>query len=512
MNQEKENLPARLIRRPSFLQCSYRLELGISGLLRRKLGTDIFKPWRFHANRLNGDQNFVTHFLTKDVALATDLYELTMAAAYFDNNETGEATFELFVRNFPRDRSYLIAAGLKQAVEYLSKLRFKKEHVSFLRKNPTFRNVSKEFFEYLEKFRFTGDVWAIPEGTIFFTDEPVLRVTAPMIEAQIVETYLLSLINFETLIATKASRVVQSARGKGVVEFGSRRAHGPEAALLAARASYIGGCIGTSNVLAGYLFGIPIYGTMAHSFVMNYDSEEEAFERFCRVFPSNRSLLLDTYDTVEGARKAVSSGLAPSLVRLDSGDRYDLSVRVRKILDDAGLKDARIFVSGDLNEFVLDDLTSRGAPIDSFGVGTELVTSRDDPALSGIYKLVSVRRNGKRIYRAKTSEGKRTIPGAKQVYRRYSPKGEIHDDTLALDSEDAPPNTVPLLIKVFNKGKLVYDMPNINAIRERTRREVATLPAKYKSLTASEKSPVRLSAKLEQLTNSLWSTHNSTNR
>lgn len=371
--------------------------------------------------------------------------------------------------------------------------------------------MSKEFFDYLEDFRFSGDVWAIPEGTIFFTDEPVLRVTAPMIEAQIVETYLLSVINFETLIATKASRVVQSARGKGVVEFGSRRAHGPEAALLAARASYIGGCIGTSNVLAGYLFGIPIYGTMAHSFVMNYDSEEEAFERFCRVFPSNRSLLLDTYDTVEGAKKAVSFGLTPSLVRLDSGDRYDLSVKVRKILDDAGLKNTRIFVSGDLNEFVLDDLTSRGAPIDSFGVGTELVTSRDDPALSGIYKLVSLERNGKTIYRAKTSEGKRTIPGAKQIYRKYSENSQIQDDTLALDSEGPPADTVPLLTKVFDKGKLFCDLPSIDAIRDKTRKEVATLPTKYKSLTASEKPPVRLSPKLEQLTNSLWSTHNRTN-
>ena len=451
------------------------------------------------------------HFSIQDVALATDLYELTMAAAYFDNNETGEATFELFVRNLPRNRSYLISAGLEQAADYLSQLRFKAAHVNFLRKHPVFKHVSRNFFEYLSNFRFRGDVWAIPEGTIFFTDEPVLRVTAPMIEAQIVETYLLSVINFETLIATKASRVVQSARGKGVVEFGSRRAHGPEAALLAARASYIGGCIGTSNVLAGYLYGIPIYGTMAHSFVMNYDSEEEAFERFCKVFPSNRSLLLDTYDTVEGAKKAVSAGLEPSLVRLDSGDRYDLSVKVRKVLDDAGLRDTKIFVSGDLNEFVMDDLTSRGAPIDSFGVGTELVTSRDDPALSGIYKLVSVKRKGKTIYRVKTSEGKRTIPGAKQIYRRYSENGLILDDTLALDSEEPPPATVPLLTKVFNKGKLVYNLPGIDAIQDRTKREVATLPAKYRNLTTSEKFPVRLSPRLEKLANSLWSTHNNTN-
>ena len=440
----------------------------------------------------------------QDVALATDLYELTMAAAYFDNNETDEATFELFVRTFPRNRSYLITAGLEQAAEYLQQLKFKEGHIDFLRKNSTFQNVSSDFFDYLEDFRFSGDVWAIPEGTVFFTDEPILRVTASMIEAQIVETYLLSVINFETLIATKAARVVQSARGKGVVEFGSRRAHGPEAGLLAARASYIGGCIGTSNVLAGYLFGIPTYGTMAHSFVMNYDSEEEAFQRFCKVFPSNRSLLIDTYDTVQGARKVVSSGLAPSLVRIDSGDRYDLSMKVRKILDDSGLKDTSIFVSGDLDEFVLDDLTSRGAPIDSFGVGTELVTSRDDPALSGIYKLVSLKRNGKIIYRVKTSEGKRTIPGAKQIYRRYSPNGDIQNDTLALESEEAPAGTVPLLSKVLNKGKLVCDLSSLNDIRDKAMKEIATLPAKYKNLTTSEKPPLTLSPKLQQLTNSLW--------
>lgn len=451
-------------------------------------------------------------FGIQDTALATDLYELTMAAAYFDNDETGEATFELFVRNFPRNRSYLIAAGLEQAADYLSQLRFKTDHVNFLRKHPSFKNVSDAFFDYLSEFEFGGDVWAIPEGTVFFTDEPVLRITAPMIQAQIVETYLLSVINFETLIATKASRVVQSARGKGVVEFGSRRAHGPEAALLAARASYIGGCIGTSNVLAGYLFGIPIYGTMAHSFVMNYDSEEEAFQRFCNVFPSNRSILLDTYDTVEGARKAVASGLAPSLVRLDSGDRYDLSIKVRKILDDAGLKDTKIFVSGDLNEFVLDDLTSRGAPIDSFGVGTELVTSRDDPALSGIYKLVSVRRDEKTIYRAKTSEGKRTIPGAKQIYRKYSQDDLIQEDTLCLEDEKPPDETIPLLTQILSKGKLVYNLPSINSLRDTTTKELESLPGKYKSLDKFEKPPVKLSRALQDLANSLWETHSDARR
>lgn len=444
----------------------------------------------------------------QNCALATDLYELTMAAAYFDNKETSRATFELFARSYPRNRSYLVAAGLEQAVDYLNQLRFDEEQVAFLRKHPSFVDVSEGFFKYLRDFSFTGEVWAIPEGTVFFTDEPVLRVTAPIIEAQILETYLLSVINFQTLIATKAARVVQSARGRGVVEFGARRAHGPEAAVLAARASYIGGCIGTSNVLAGYLFGIPTYGTMAHSFIMNYDSEEEAFKRFCKVFPTNPALLLDTYDTVKGAEKAVHIGLAPSLVRLDSGDRFALSRKVRGILNRAGLKDTKIFVSGDLNELIIDGLTRRKAPIDSFGVGTELVTSRDDPALSGIYKLVSVEKNGETIHRVKTSEGKRTLPGAKQIYRRYSKRGgRFLGDVLALASEDTPSDTVPLLVKVCREGKRVYDMPGLRAIQDHAKEEIARLPAKYKRLKGSVEPPVRLSSKLKQLTNSLWKLH-----
>jgi nicotinate phosphoribosyltransferase len=443
--------------------------------------------------------------LPKDIALSTDLYELTMAAAYFEDGEDSNATFELFVRNYPKNRSYLIAAGLEQALEYLRMLRFSDEHIRYLRKNPDFKHVSHRFFKYLSKLKFTGDVWALPEGTVFFTNEPILRVTAPIIEAQIAETYLLSVINFETLIATKATRVVHSARGRGVVEFGGRRAHGPEAALLAARASYIGGCVGTSNVLAGYRFGIPIYGTMAHSFVMNYGSEKEAFERFSKVFPSNPALLIDTYDTVEGAKKAASLKVAPSVVRLDSGDRYELSVKVRRILDAAGFTKTKIFVSGDLNEFILDDLTARGAPIDGFGVGTELVTSRDDPALQGIYKLVATTRYGETTYRVKTSEGKRTLPGAKQIYRTYSDSGEILKDILALETEKPPRGADRIMSQVLKDGKLSHRLPSITAIRERAAKQVASLPARFKALEGSEPAPVTLSRKLEELSESLWS-------
>ena len=440
--------------------------------------------------------------LPRDNALATDLYELTMAAAYFENKESGEATFELFVRQLPGNRSYLIAAGLEQVVEYLRGLRFEKDHINFLMEQPSFRNIAEGFFRYLSEFRFTGDVWALPEGTVFFANEPVLRVTAPIIEAQIIETYLLSTINFETLIATKASRVVQSARGREVVEFGARRAHGPEAALLAARSSYIGGCVGTSNVLAGFKFGIPIYGTMAHSFVMNYETEEEAFNKFCKTFPSNPALLLDTYDTIKALQKAIP--LKPSLVRLDSGDRYDLSVKVRKILDDAGLKQTKIFVSGDLNEFIIDDLTSKGAPIDTFGVGTELVTSRDEPALQGIYKIVETRRNGELSFRVKTSEGKRTLPGAKQVYREYSSAGEITQDVLALADEDKIPLAEPLLVEVLKRGRLVYSLPRLCEVRERALKNTSNLPADFRDIRKAQPSPVILSERLQRLSESLW--------
>lgn len=441
---------------------------------------------------------------SNDLALSTDLYELTMAAAYLENKENAKATFELFVRSYPTNRSYLVAAGLEQAVEYLKRLQFKDEHIKYLRKHPNFKHVSAAFFRYLKKLRFTGDLWAIPEGTVFFTNEPVLRVSAPIIEAQIVETYLLSVINFQTLIATKASRIAQSASGKSVVEFGARRAHGPEAGLLAARASYIGGCIGTSNVLAGYLFGIPTYGTMAHSFVMNYDSELEAFERFAKVFHPNPAILIDTYDTIEGAKKATSLKTKPSLVRLDSGDRYELSLKVRSILDDAGLRKTKIFVSGDLNEFTIGDLTSRGAQIDSFGVGTELVTSRDDPALPGIYKLVATTRNGKTSYHVKTSEGKRTLPGAKQVYRTYSDTGEILQDTIALDSERGPKGSEPLLTKIIDGGRFTHSLPSLDKIRARALKNISRLPSKYKQLTGSVQPPVTLSDELERLSQSLW--------
>jgi len=440
----------------------------------------------------------------KDAALATDLYELTMAAAYFENNVEGRATFELFVRNYPKNRSYLVAAGLQEAVDYLLKLRFEEEHIEYLRRHPNFAKVDESFFQYLKRFEFSGEVWAMPEGTVFFTKEPILRITAPIIEAQIVETYLLSIINFETLIASKAARVVDAARGRGVVEFGARRSHGPEAALLAARASYIGGCIGTSNVLAGYQLGIPTYGTMAHSFIMTFDSEREAFERFSKAFPSDPAFLLDTYDTLEAAKILASMSVRPYLVRLDSGNRVELSRKVRRILDQAGMSYTKIFVSGDLSEYVLDEVTRKKVPIDSFGVGTELVTSRDDPALPGIYKLVALEQRGGIIFRAKTSEGKRTIPGPKQVYRLHNSQGKIQRDVISLDVETQPPQMKPLLTKVMHNGQVHSALPTLQEIREHTKMELKSLPPRFHRLRGSATPPVSLSDRLEQITRTLW--------
>jgi len=464
-----------------------------------------------HFKMNDGSEELASLLPVNHHGLETDLYELTMAAAYFDNKDSFEATFELFVRNYPKNRSYLVAAGLEQAVNYLTELHFTEAEIKFLKQHTNFRNVSDDFFQYLSKFKFTGELWALPEGSVFFSNEPILRVTAPIIEAQIAETYLLSVINYETLIATKASRIVQSAREKGVVEFGSRRAHGPEAALLAARASYIAGCIGTSNVLAGYLYKIPTYGTMAHSFIMTYDSEEEAFEKFCQVIPEP-AFLVDTYDSIEGIKKAIASGQTPSMIRLDSGDRLKLSREARKMLDRAGFRETQIFVSGDLNEYILNDLTSKGAPIDFFGVGTELVTSRDDPALQGIYKLVSVTRDGRDVYRAKTSEGKMTLPGPKQIYRKYNLKKQISEDILTLQDERMPVNARPLLIKVLENGSLIKELPDINEIREFAKQELRTLPSRFLRLTGSEPPPLKLSAKLQRLAKSIWSKHGGRSR
>ncbi len=442
---------------------------------------------------------------SSEFGLATDFYELTMAAAYFKSKQIKKrAIFEFFVRKLPRNRSYMVAAGLEQAIAYLKELKFTRKEISFLKSNKLFKPLGSEFFDYLRHFKFTGNVWAVPEGSILFPNEPILRLEGPIIEAQIVETFLLSMINFQSLIATKASRITDVAGNRQIIEFGSRRAHGPQAALLAARASYIAGCAGSSNTLAGYKFNIPVFGTMAHSFVMSFDKEMESFKEFNKVFPSGL-LLVDTYDTLEAVRKIVKSGIKTEGIRLDSGDLYELSIESRKILDDAGYKDTKIMASGDLNEYIIRDLVRRNAPIDFFGVGTELTTSRDDPAMNGVYKLVAIeipisKNKYEIVYKLKTSTGKKTYPGPKQIYRFFS-TGVIKHDIIGLDDEKIP-GGIPQLKKVMQNGKILIKPPSLKKIKEFHIQQRNTLPKEFREIDhVPEIFPVSYSDKLEEAAN-----------
>ena len=437
--------------------------------------------------------------ISPHAGLLTDLYELTMSAAYWEAGKSEEvATFELSVRSLPPQRSFLVAAGLEQAVEYLQKLSFSATEIEYLRRHPSLETVPAGFFEFLAKLRFTGDVAAMPEGTLVFAEEPLLRVTAPIVQAQIAETYLLAMLTYQTSVATKAARMVEAAGGRGVVEFGTRRAHGPPDGLLAARASYVAGCLGTSNTLAGYELGIPTYGTTAHSWTMSFEEEAEAFRRFAALYGGKTVLLVDTYDSIEGVKKALHLGLPFRGVRLDSGNFLDHSRAVRRLLDEAGRTDALILASGDLNEYVIQELTERDAPIDRFGVGTDLVTSRDAPSLSGIYKIVEIESGGRIRHTAKFSESKVSYPGKKQVFRVSGPDGLFSRDVIGLDGESFP-GAEPLLEPVIERGELVRPLPSLAQIRERTMASMARLPQPVRRLDGSAPYPVAKSAALDSL-------------
>ncbi len=430
-------------------------------------------------------------------ALLVDLYELTMAAAYFEHRIDCRATFELFVRQLPPERAYLVAAGIESALEYLESLRFTGDDIQFLRNQPAFRTVSAEFFDYLKTFRFSGEVLAIPEGSLVFAEEPILQVTAPVLEAQVVETYLLSVINFETLIASKAARVVDAARGRGVLEFGTRRAHGPEAGLRAARAAYVGGCVATSNVLAGYLYGIPLAGTAAHSWTQVFPTERESFEALLDTYPEHAILLIDTYDLLAGAETAATLGRRLPGVRLDSGDLLEKSRQVRAILDRHGHTSAKIVTSGDLNEYKIEELLAHGAPIDLFGVGTDLTTSRDVPTLSVVYKLVETERAGRTEYKTKFSDQKVHWPGCKQVFR-FSRDGQFDHDLIARATEGFS-DASPLLQPVMQHGRRIASPLPLAEVRARTLANVARLPKRHRALREATPYPVAKSPALDQL-------------
>ncbi|MGB9609542.1 MAG: nicotinate phosphoribosyltransferase [Bryobacteraceae bacterium] len=428
-------------------------------------------------------------------ALLTDLYQLTMAAGYWSAGKTEEiATFELFVRRMPPHRNYLIAAGLEQAVEYLLGLRFEEEEIRYLQGLPQFQRVAPEFFEALRRFRFTGDVFAAPEGTPVFAGEPLLVVRAPLIEAQIPETYLLSMVGFQTMIATKAARMVDASGGRAVIEFGTRRAHSPQAGVYAARAAYIGGCAGTSNVLAGMRFGIPVFGTAAHSWVQSFPTEREAFERLQELLGPGTTYLIDTYDTLEGARQAVALGRPFWGVRLDSGNLVELSRAVRRILDEGGCREAKIMATGDLNEYKILELVAAGAPIDAFGVGTELATSHDAPSHGAVYKLVEHWSPLGRRYTAKFSQDKATLPGAKQVFR-------FADHDVIGRAHECPMNGAEALLRpVVVRGEPAGPLPGADEARQRARRALERLPRKLRSLfEADPPYRIELSDELIQL-------------
>jgi nicotinate phosphoribosyltransferase len=433
-------------------------------------------------------------------ALNTDLYELTMAAGYFEAGKTEErATFELYVRRLPANRKFILAAGLAQAVEYLLNLRFTREETEYLRGLPQFHHTRPGFFDMLAGLRFTGDVFAVGEGTPMFAGEPFLTLRAPLVEAQIAETYLLASIGFQSMIATKAARVAKAALGRGVVEFGTRRAHSPEAGVLAGRAAYIGGCIGTSNTETGFRYGVPVFGTAAHSWVMSFPEERESFEQLQKLLGDATVYLIDSYDTVEGARRAASLGRPLWGVRLDSGNLLELAPAVRKILDDAGLRDAKIMATGDLNESKIHELVAAQAPIDLFGVGTELATSADAPSLGVIYKMVELESASGHRYPIKLSQDKQTLPGAKQVFR-YKDRdvvGRASECPACGGSVECPE---ALLRPVLVGGALAEPLPSAADARRHAAESLARLPGFCQTLFESQEHwPVEISPELSAL-------------
>jgi nicotinate phosphoribosyltransferase len=417
-------------------------------------------------------------------ALLTDLYQLNMIEAYLEHGVTDTAVFEFFVRDMPAGRNFLVAAGLEPALDFLENLRFTDDDLAWLERTGRF---SKRLVEYLVRFRFTGAVHAMPEGTAFFPNEPILRVTAPLPAAQLVESRLINLLHFQTLIASKAARMVLAARGKLLIDFGLRRAHGGEAGVMAARASYLAGFAGTATVLAEKLYGVPLYGTMAHSFIQAWDDEARAFESFARARPNNLVLLIDTYDTVAAAQKVValaprlrSAGITIRGVRLDSGDLAALAKTVRQILDAGGLADVTIFVSGGLDEHAIDRLLAAGAPIDGFGVGTSLTTSSDVPALDCAYKLQEYAG----VARRKHSSGKATWPGRKQVWRRLGPDGRMAGDVISLEDDRQPGE--PLIVPVMRAGRRLTPSGTLAEARARVGRELERLPETLRRLAGTE--------------------------
>ena len=430
--------------------------------------------------------------------IMTDLYELTMAASYFEQEMFAPATFSLMVREYPPKRSYLVCAGLDPLLDYLESFHFRPDDLEYLEQTSLFPD---KFLQFLETLRFTGEVRAIPEGRLAFCDEPLVEITAPVMQAQLVETFVINSINLPTLVATKASRCHYAAGERRLVDFSLRRTHGMDAGLMVARSSFIGGFIGTSNVQAGKIYGLPIYGTMAHSYVESFDREIESFRAFAKSFPDNTVLLIDTYDTLAGARKAVivagemrQAGQSLRAVRLDSGDMVQLSKEVRKIFDDSGFPEVRIFASGGFDEFKIQKILTSGAIIDAFGVGTKMGVSADAPYLNMAYKMVMY--NGRPVM--KLSSGKVSLAGPKQVFRQRDKKGFFKGDLIGLLEEEVA-DSESLLETVMKDGKRLFPPQPLPNIQEVFRDEFSKLPETYKGLEGNPSYPVKITPRLQAL-------------
>jgi len=434
--------------------------------------------------------------------LFTDLYELTMAAGYYEHRIASKATFSLFIRGYPPNRKFFVAAGLKDVLHELESFHFSKSDIDYLKTTKLF---SKDFISYLKTLRFSGNIHALPEGTIFFANEPILEVTAPVVEAQILETVILNTIGFSTMIASKAARCVHAAEGRPLIDFSLRRTHEKDAGMKVARSTYIAGFNATSNVLAGKTYGIPISGTMAHSYISAFDSELDAFSAYSDTFPENSIFLIDTYDTIEGAHNAVKVAKKMEKrgdhligVRLDSGDMVMLSKKVRKILDDADLFNVKIFASSGFDEFKIADFISKGAKIDAFGVGTKVGVSADAPFLDIVFKVVRFKDRDTR----KLSPGKITLAGKKQVFRKTDKQGMYLEDILGIRDEKID-DMQPLLEKVMEDGKCIATNPSIQEIRNEFENNFSFLDEKYKSLQDTKIYPVNLSRRLLNLQENL---------
>ncbi|OPJ55052.1 nicotinate phosphoribosyltransferase [Alkalithermobacter paradoxus] len=470
----------------------------------------------------------------KNLTLLTDLYQFTMINGYFKQNIHNDiVVFDMFFRKNPSKGGYTIVCGIEQLVDYINNLKFEDEDISYLRSLNLFED---DFLDFLKEFKFTGDIYSVEEGSVMFPNEPIIRVKAPLYQAQLIETTLLNIVNFQSLIATKASRVCFAAGSDPVLEFGLRRAQGPDAGLYGSRAAVIGGCVGTANVLAGKMFNIPVVGTHAHSWVQKFDSELESFRVYANMYPNKSLLLVDTYDVLNsGMPNAITvfnelrdKGFKPSGVRLDSGDMEYLSKEIRAMLDEAGFYDASIVASNDLDEYKILELKSSGAKISSWGVGTKLITSSDSPALGGVYKLCAVEENDKLVPKIKISEDpeKITNPGFKNVVRIYNKHNKAEADLIILDDEIIDESkeltifhpvytwkkktyknfTAKRLLKpLFLSGKCVHEKKDVMAIREYTQNELNTLWPQYRRITSPEEYKVDLSEKLWDLKNNMIS-------